>query len=78
MGAFALNHAGLSLAVWTLYHMADGAGSIVVIIFGNALIIGLEGLIVGIQCLRLQYYEMFSRFFNGEGRQFDPLSMEKD
>ena len=63
---------GLALAIWTLYGMVNGAGKVVVLIVGNLLIIGLEGLIVGIQCLRLQYYEMFSRFFSGDGRRFHP------
>ena len=72
VSAFALSHAGLALAIWTLYGMVNGAGKVVVLIVGNLLIIGLEGLIVGIQCLRLQYYEMFSRFFSGDGRRFHP------
>ncbi|MBP7176453.1 MAG: V-type ATP synthase subunit I [Thermoclostridium sp.] len=74
VSAFALSHAGLSLAIWTLYGMAGGVGGkIVVLIIGNLLIIGLEGLIVGIQCMRLQFYEMFSRFFSGDGREFKPI-----
>ncbi len=73
VSAFALSHAGLALAVWTLYDMFGGAGRVVVLIIGNLLIIGLEGLIVGIQCLRLQYYELFSRFFSGDGREFKPI-----
>jgi V/A-type H+-transporting ATPase subunit I len=73
VSAFALSHAGLALAIWTLYDMAAGAGKIVVLIIGNLLIIGLEGLIVGIQCMRLQFYEMFSRFFSGDGREFKPV-----
>ena len=36
----------------------------------------LEGAIVAIQCLRLEYYEGFSRFFNGKGRAFEPLKLE--
>ena len=30
----------------------------------------IEGLIVGIQVLRLEYYEMFSRYFKGDGKPF--------
>lgn len=75
VSAFALSHAGLALAVWTLYDMVGGLGKIIVIVIGNLLIIGLEGLIVGIQCLRLQYYEMFSRFFSGDGREFQPIRL---
>jgi len=73
LSAFALNHAGLFMAVLILAEMAGGLGGIVGIIVGNILIIGLEGLIVGIQALRLEYYELFSRFFTGEGRPYKPL-----
>jgi V/A-type H+-transporting ATPase subunit I len=76
VGAFALSHAGLSLAVWTLFDMVGGlAGGIITLIIGNLLILALEGLVVGIQGLRLEYYEMFSRFFNGEGREFKPMKI---
>ena len=73
VGAFALNHAGLSLAVWTLYGMMRGAGGILIIIIGNVITIGLEGLIVGIQCMRLEFYEMFGRYYIGEGHEFKPI-----
>jgi len=73
LSAFALNHAGLFMAVLILAEMAGGLGGIVGIIVGNILIIGLEGLIVGIQALRLEYYELFSRFFTGEGRPYKLL-----
>lgn len=73
VGAFALSHAGLALAIWTLYGMVGKIGGVVVLIFGNVLIIGLEGLIVAIQGLRLQYYELFSRFFSGSGREFKTI-----
>jgi V/A-type H+-transporting ATPase subunit I len=36
----------------------------------------LEGAIVAIQCLRLEYYEGFSRFFSGKGKAFEPLKLE--
>ncbi len=73
IGAFALSHAGLSLAVWSVYRLIDGKiGGIVALIIGNLLIIVLEGLVVGIQGMRLEYYELFSRFFKGEGREFKP------
>ena len=73
VGAFALNHAGLSLAVWTLYGMMRGAGGILTVIIGNVITIGLEGLIVGIQCMRLEFYEMFGRYYIGEGHEFKPI-----
>ena len=39
-------------------------------IIGNIFIIGLEGLIVGIQGLRLEYYELFSKYYVGDGKEF--------
>jgi V/A-type H+-transporting ATPase subunit I len=78
IGAFALSHAGLSLAVWSVYNLIDGkTGGIVALIIGNILIIALEGLVVGIQGIRLEYYELFSRFFKGEGREFKPLKISR-
>ena len=47
------------------------------VIFGNLFVCGFEGLIVGIQVLRLEYYEMFSRFYKGSGRAFDPYTKKK-
>jgi V/A-type H+-transporting ATPase subunit I len=42
----------------------------VVVVLGNIFVCGMEGLIVGIQVLRLEYYEFFSRFYKGSGRPF--------
>ncbi|MGD9388587.1 MAG: ATPase [Gammaproteobacteria bacterium] len=75
VGAFALAHAGLSAAIMG---MADATGGgifwLVVMILGNALVIALEGLIVGIQTTRLLLFEFFIRFLTAEGRQLKPLS----
>lgn len=74
VGAFALAHAGLSSAVFTL---ADGTGSrasaLLVMVVGNAVIILLEGLVVSVQTARLTLFEFFTRFLRGEGRPFRPL-----
>jgi len=78
VGAFALNHAGLSLAIWTLVRMSSTVGGVIVAIIGNALTIVLEGLIVGIQCLRLEYYELFGRFYTGDGHEFRPVTVTED
>lgn len=75
VGAFALNHAGMMSVVVMFMYSLDAGGSVAVTIFGNALVIGLEGLIVGIQVLRLGFYEMFSRFYDGDGREFKPLNL---
>lgn len=74
VGAFALNHVGLFLAFKTMATMANGGiGGILIMILGNIVIIGLEGLIVFIQGLRLQYYELFGKYFRGEGIEFRPI-----
>jgi V/A-type H+-transporting ATPase subunit I len=49
-----------------------GTPNIIVIILGNIFVAAMEGLIVGIQVLRLEYYEMFSRFYKGTGKEFKP------
>ena len=74
VGAFALSHASIMGVVWTLSQATNGTHNIFVIIFGNLLVVALEGLIAGIQVLRLQFYEMFSRFYDGGGRAFVPYS----
>ena len=71
VGAFAINHVGLFLAFSTIGKMmGSSVGNIIMMIFGNILIIGLEGLIVFIQSLRLEYYEMFSKYYKGDGVEF--------
>lgn len=77
VGAFALTHVGLFIAFETIGHMiGTTAGNIIVLIIGNIVIIGMEGLIVFIQGLRLQYYELFSRYYKGEGREFKPVNIK--
>ncbi len=72
VGAFALNHAGMMSVVIMFINQTSGATSWIIAVLGNILVIGLEGLIVGIQVLRLGFYEMFSRFYDGDGREFKP------
>jgi V/A-type H+/Na+-transporting ATPase subunit I len=71
LGAFAVAHEGLSGMV---LRYATGSTGWVTFLLGTALIVGFEGLIVGIQAMRLQYYEFFGRFFQGRGQPFRPLS----
>lgn len=73
LAAFAINHVGLCMAVYLLANMTSGAGNILISIIGNCIVIVLEGLIVGIQVLRLEYYELFSRFFSGDGREYKTI-----
>lgn len=71
LGAFAMAHASMMSVVFILGDMAGaGFGYALVMVLGNALVMGLEGLIVGIQALRLEFYEMFSRYYTGDGREF--------
>jgi V/A-type H+-transporting ATPase subunit I len=85
VGAFALSHAVLSFIVFTLSGMVSGGGvaagpvfAFVVAACGNALIIVLEGMIVAIQVVRLQYYEFFSKFFTETGVAFTPFRFRKE
>ncbi len=75
VGAFALNHVGLFIAFHTMAEIINNSvGDVTLFILGNAIVIGLEGLIVFIQGLRLIYYEMFSKYFEGEGVMFNSKS----
>lgn len=73
VGGFVLSHAGMMLVVVLLSDMMGSAGSIVVLVIGNLFVMCLEGMIVGIQVLRLEFYEMFSRYFEGNGIEFTSL-----
>ncbi len=50
----------------------------VILIAGNIIIIGLEGLIVFIQGLRLEYYELFSKYYTGDGIAYSPLKLKTE
>ena len=74
VGAFVLVHAGMMMVIFSL---AGESGNIFVIALGNILIICLEGLLTGIQAMRLEFYEMFSRFYEGDGRPFNAVKINK-
>lgn len=74
IGAFAIVHVGMMMVVAILTPEGVGVGSILVQAIGNTIVMILEGLIVGIQVLRLEYYEMFSRYFTGRGKEFISLN----
>ncbi len=77
VGAFAINHVGLFMAFHALGQMLGSSiGNIFMIVLGNIFIVCLEGLIVFIQAIRLEYYELFSKYFNGEGINYEPLKVE--
>jgi V/A-type H+/Na+-transporting ATPase subunit I len=73
LGAFAVAHEGLSGLVVSY---SRGHWGWLVLLLGTILVVGFEGVIVGIQALRLEYYEFFGRFFQGRGRPFVPLSLQ--
>ena len=85
VGAFALSHAVLSYIVFRfteqIIHwnsgLAGSASALLLLLFGNLVIILLEGLIVAIQVVRLQYYEFFSKFFTETGMEFSPFRFGK-
>lgn len=78
VGAFAINHVGLYMAFEVMANLAGGFWGGVILLLGNLLIIGLEGMIVFIQGLRLEFYEMFSKYYEGNGRLFRPISTKEN
>ncbi len=79
VAAFAVAHAGLSAVIMILAALispSHGFGFWLVVAFGNLFIIGFEGMIVGIQTMRLEYYELFSKFFSGGGMEYEPLTLQ--
>ncbi len=79
VGAFALNHAGLFMAFAVMAELVSSdVLKVLILVLGNVLILTLEGLVVFIQGLRLQYYEMFSKYFRGDGIAYIPLKIENE
>lgn len=78
LAAFGLAHAALGALVWAgttgLWHRGGTwtVAAVTVFALGNALAFGLEAVVAGVQALRLEYYELFSRVFEGTGRPFRP------
>ena len=67
------------IIVVVLYELITigGVGYYIMIVFGNVFVLALEGLLVGVQSLRLEFYEMFNRFYEGSGVQFAPVTFVK-
>lgn len=82
VGAFALSHAVLSFIVFSMGELVRSRSAsgllweIVIVIIGNAVILVLEGMIVAIQVVRLNYYEFFSKFFTEIGVEFSPFRFQ--
>ena len=82
VGAFAISHAALCFAVFTLAGMMSnvaygGLLKILIIVLGNMLVICFEGMVAMIQCVRLEYYELFGKYFQGDGIPYSPFSLKK-
>ena len=82
VGAFALSHAVFSFIIFYFTDRLAGSSisgtfsAALIIILGNAIILVLEGLIVAIQVMRLQYYEFFNKFFIETGVKFTPFRLK--
>ena len=77
VGAFALSHAAMMGVVMLLAGAETSSPNIIALVLGNVIVAAMEGLVVGIQVLRLEYYEMFSRFYKGTGKEFKPYKSKK-
>ena len=78
MGAFAVAHGAISMVVFIMAESISpqhGLGYWFVLAVGNLFVIGFEGMIVGIQTMRLEYYEFFSKFFTGGGEPYVPFNL---
>ncbi len=71
-------HVCLMMSFFTLAEMTSGIGAVLILIVGNVMVIGLEGLSAAIQALRLNYYEFFTKFFHGTGRLYCPISLSSE
>lgn len=78
IGGFVLSHASMMLVVMALAEQVSSSAVPIVIILGNIFVMGIEGLLVGIQTLRLEFYEIFSRFYSGDGKPFVPVKINYD
>jgi V/A-type H+-transporting ATPase subunit I len=78
VGAFALSHAGMMSVVLLMAGAEAGTHNPVVMVLGNILVMVMEGLVVGIQVLRIEFYELFSRYYEGGGREFTPIKNSRD
>lgn len=79
VAAFGLAHAALTTAIFVVNDMIQIPGaSAINLPVGNFFVILMEGMIVTIQCLRLQYYEFFSKFFVGDGVAYTPLTIQTE
>jgi V/A-type H+/Na+-transporting ATPase subunit I len=81
LAAYAMSHAAILMATFAIAEAmweVPGVGVVLfvlVAIVGNAVALVLEGVVVAVQVLRLEYYEFFGKFFSGSGLPFKPFSI---
>lgn len=75
VGAYAISHASMMGVVYSMASSDTGSNPVVLIV-GNIIVIGIEALLVGIQVLRLDFYEIFGRFYSGTGKPYQPIIID--
>ncbi len=75
VGGFVLSHAGMMLVVMTLMEGGSAISRPIILVIGNAFVMAMEGMIVAIQIIRLEFYEIFSRFNESDGVPFEPVGV---
>lgn len=80
LAAFGLMHAAIGQVVLHAAGSLTGTpvgdlAAVATFAVGWSAAFALEGLVVAVQALRLEYYELFSRLFVGEGRAFRPFRL---
>jgi vacuolar-type H+-ATPase subunit I/STV1 len=82
--ALALAHISLMIAIQAMADLIQGQGLLVEIIkiigliFGNIVVILIEGLLVFLNALRLNFYEFFFKFYQGTGTEFYPFYLDNN
>ncbi len=76
VGTYAICHAIMMLIVYALSETSGGGYSIIGLVLGNALVMLIESVLVCIQALRLEFYELFGRFYTGRGTPFEPANVD--
>ena len=76
VGTYAICHAIMMLIVYALSETSGGGYSIIGLVLGNALVMLIESVLVCIQALRLEFYELFGRFYTGRGTPFEPARVD--
>ncbi|WP_225728966.1 MULTISPECIES: V-type ATPase 116kDa subunit family protein [unclassified Nocardia] len=84
LAAFGMTHAAIGWVIWQAATAVAGRGiagivlAAAIFVVGNASAFALEALVAGIQALRLEFYELFSRVFEGTGQPFTPWHIPVD